>query len=82
MQFTTGNLSRCAGNGHYELPITVSGNTKTLRFTRDQLRGEPAEDMAQAVDAILARLRSAAKEANATTLAQVRAAVESKTFKV
>lgn len=82
MQFTTGNLSRCAGNGHYELPITVSGNTKTLRFTRDEFEGEPPADAEQARDAILGRLRSAAKEANANTWVQFQAAVESKTFKV
>lgn len=82
MQFTTGQLTRCSGGGHYELPATVGGSTKTLRFTRDEFQGEPPEDAEAARDAILSRLRSAAKEANASTWAQVQTAVESKSFKV
>lgn len=85
MTFTTGNtLARESGAScsHLTLAITIGGNTRTLRFTLDELQGEPPASVEQAKEWILARLRSAAKEAGAATFAQVRSALESKTFQI
>lgn len=46
------------------------------------MQGDPPADRAQARDAILDRVRSAIKEANATTFAQAQAAVVGNTYKV
>lgn len=83
MQFDTGTLGRCqVGGSHYTLPITILGVTKTMSFTLDDLQGDPPADIQEARIAILDRLRSAAKEAGATTFAQLGTAINSKTFKV
>lgn len=79
MQFDTGTLTRCAGGNHYKLPIVIGGATKTLEFTKDDLEGEPPATVAEARLDILTRLRSAAKEAGATTFSQTKTAIENKT---
>ena len=85
MTFSTGDTLAREGGGsckHLKLPITISGVTRTLRFTVDELQGDPPADIAEARTAILDRLRSAAKEAGASTLTQLKTALESKTFQV
>lgn len=79
----SGTITRCAGQNHYEVPITFSGGQQaTLRVTLADLQFDPPEDIAQARELLIARLRSAGKEANAATFAQWRAALETKTFKL
>jgi len=80
--FTTDTLSRCAGNNHVAVDVTIGATTRTLRFTLSELQGEPPDTLEEARREILDRLRSAAKEANATTWAQLQAALNNKTFKV
>lgn len=85
MTFTTGDtLAREGGGGckHLTLPITIGGVTRSLRFTMDELADEPPASIEEARRDILDRLRSAAKEANANTFAELRTALQSKTFKV
>jgi len=83
MTFTVGTLTRCAGQNHYAVTLTfASGATATLRFNRGDLDLDPAADVSAAREAILDRLRSAGKEAGASTFAQWRTALETKTFKV
>lgn len=83
MQFTTGaTLSRCAGNNHLAIDVTVGGITKALRFTLGELQGEPPDTLEEVRREVLDRLRSAAKEANATTFTQLRTALEAKTFRI
>lgn len=81
MQLTTGTATRCSGGGHYQLPVTIGGVERTLHFTREDLERN-FSDMEGAREAILDRLRSAIKEAGATTLVQIRNAISSKTFHV
>jgi len=77
--FTVNSLTRCPGQNHYHLTVTAGGGgTFTLDFVRADLATDPAEHP----DAVLVRLRSAVKEAGATTWAQVQAAVVGKTFQV
>jgi hypothetical protein len=81
MTFTTGTLTRCAGGNHYYLPIVIGGVTKILPFNKDDLVVDLADfDAAKA--AVLARVRSAAKEAGVNTFAQAVAVVSGKTFQV
>jgi hypothetical protein len=82
MTFSTGTLSRCAGGSHFELPITIGGVTRTLSFSRDEFIGDPPADISAAREAILSRLRSAAKEAGASTLPQIQAAIGSISFQI
>lgn len=81
MTFTVNTISRCAGNNHYTINVTIGGNTSDVQAT--------AADMAvdfvsweEARQAGLDRLRSAIKEANAGTFAQVKTALEGKVFKL
>lgn len=84
MTFTTGpTLSRCQVGGiHYELDVTINSVTRILKCTADEFQQDPPAELEAGREAILDRLRSAVKEANATTFAQIRAAVENKTFKI
>ena len=84
MVFTTGTISTCAGGNHLSLPITISGNTRTLNFTMDELRGDPPANLAEAREAILTRLRSAVKEfvTGSPTSLEVQLAINNKTFQV
>lgn len=79
MQFNTGTATRCSGGSHYQLPVTVNGVERTLHFTADDM-GRDFSDLEGAREAVLDRLRSAIKEAGATTLIQIRNAISSKTF--
>jgi hypothetical protein len=86
MNFSTGAVSREGGAGcnHFIIPITLqSGLAGNIRFTLDEFQGDPPDSIIEAKDRILDRLRSAAKEANATTFAQISTAISNKTgFKV
>lgn len=82
MTFTTGTLTRCSGGNHYSLQVTIAGNVRTFKFDSTELQADPPADIAEARAAILTRLVSAAKEAGANTFAEVKTAIESKTFKV
>lgn len=77
-QFTVTNLTRCAGQNHYDLTITVGGQSRTITLTRSDLALEP-EDFK---DAFLHRIRSAVKEAGANTFAQAQAALVGQTFQI
>lgn len=68
----------CAGGNHVHLTVTVGGRTRNFSLTRDDLALDGDEIEAAAVS----RIRSAVKEAGATNLAQIKAALEGKAFKV
>ena len=83
MTFTVNSLSRCSGQSHYTANITFqSGPTVDLVFALADLQLDPFADVTESRQTILDRLRSAAKEANAVTFAQAKAALEGQTFKV
>ena len=62
MRFQIGTITQCAGGNHRHIPITVGGVTRTLSVTRSDLQVEPNESE----EAIIARIRSALKEGDAT----------------
>lgn len=81
MTVLVNTLTRCAGNNHYTINLTVGGVTLDIHATA----GEMAVDFAtieDAIEAAKARFRSAIKEANAGNFTQSRAALEGKTFKL
>lgn len=84
MQFTTGTLTRCSpSGGHYHIEVTSGGVTKEIHFTAEEMSSELADDTYEELrERVLHRLRSAAKEAGATTFAQGRTAVSNKTFHI
>lgn len=82
MTFSIGTLTRCAGQAHYHVPITIGGVTRVLETTVTELQAAAPEGHAEAREAIVSRLRSALLEVNATTFAQSRTALEGKTFEV
>jgi len=77
MTFSISAISTCAGGGHLEIQGTFGGRDRTLRFHRSELAID--EDVETA---LIARLRSAVKEAGASTPAQIRSAIEGKTFEI
>jgi hypothetical protein len=81
--FTINSITRCAGGGHYDVTITLgNGQSGTLHTTKDELAGDPPASIAEARDAVLDRIRSALKEANAATWANIQSALVGQTFKV
>lgn len=83
MEIQTGVATQCSGGGHYHLPVTIGGETFTLVFDRADLQNDPDEPRGeQARERLLHRVRSAIKEAGATTPAQARTAISNKTFHV
>lgn len=74
-------MTRCAGNNHFELPVTIGGVTVTMNLTPDDMAVDFAS-REEAKEALVARIRSAVKEANASTFAQVRSALDGMTFKL
>ena len=83
MQFTIGTITRCAGGNHYHIPLTFGGGqTVTFEVQRSELDFEPPANKDEAREKILDRIVSAVKESGATTLAQVKNALEGNTYKV
>lgn len=82
MQFTIGDITRCGGNGHYQVPVTVGAVTKTIHTSLAELQQAAPGTIEEARDAIIGRIRSALLEANAATFAQAQAALEGNTFEV
>jgi hypothetical protein len=74
-----GGLSACSAGGHVNIQASINGSP--LR-TFIVARSDFALDDLGAEQLVLARLKSAAKEAGATTGAQIKAALEGKTFQV
>lgn len=79
--FSVGTITRCPGQNHYFVPITVSGVTKTIVIDQSEL----ATDFASLDDArerVIDRLRSARKEAGAGNFAQTKTALEGKSYQL
>jgi hypothetical protein len=71
----------CDGTGHVKITGTVKGVAVTRSYLRSELTEDP-EDQDELEEKVLTRLISAVKEANATTLQQIRNALIGPTFKV
>jgi hypothetical protein len=83
MTFTVNSLTRCAGQSHYVLNITVTGGpTGDVRVDTNELGFEPLADLGETRQGLVGRCRSAGKEANAGTFAQWQAALVGKSFKL
>jgi hypothetical protein len=82
--FQVGTITRCAGQNHYQVPLTIGGQQFVLHTTKQEVEAAgPAnwQDPA-AKDAVLARLKSAILESGAVTFAQIRTALEGNTYKI
>lgn len=82
MEFSAGLPVACAGGEHIEIPITVNGETRTLKTTRSEILAEIPDDPDEQRIAILRRLISRCKEQNATTPVQIRNAIDGFTGRV
>lgn len=84
MIITTGTLTACAGGEHLELPVTVNGVQRTMRFTKTEFLEAGPDTHDEIREAMKFRLRSAVLEATTGTPTplQVRNAVSGKTFEV
>jgi hypothetical protein len=78
MTIVVTSISRCAGLNHVTVTGTVNGAALTQTFLRSDLDLDPSDVR----DAVVTRLRSAVKEAGATTPAQISTALTGKTFQV
>jgi hypothetical protein len=87
MKFTVGTLTRCAGQGHIDIPCTVTepaqfaGMVVVLKVNAGDLDLE-RPTLEELKDLMLQRCVSAKKEANASSFAQVRTALEGKTLAI
>lgn len=82
MTFHVNLLSRCSASGiHYPLEVVIGAQTHVIEMTKDDMELDFATKD-DAKEAIIARVRSAVKEANATTFAQAKVALEGKDFKL
>jgi hypothetical protein len=80
--FSITTITRCSGGGnHVTMVGTVNGVATTEHFTVQELTTSP-ETPEEKRTAAIQRMRSAVKEANATTPAQIRNALEGKTFEI
>jgi len=86
MVLTTGTGSVCGSNGHFHLPVTLTGGAEaTLHVSREELVGEPLSNNPDEVrERLICRLRSAIKESTVgvPTLGEIAAAVNNKTFEI
>lgn len=81
MTILVGTITRCQGQNHYHVPVTINGSiSRTIVVEQSEL-GIDFEEVS-AKDRIVDRLRSAKKEANANTFQQTRTALEGKTFQI
>jgi len=78
MTFTINTVSLCGGGNHAVLNVTIAGVARNVTVPKTDFALDPDDTDIAA----LARVRSAIKEANASTLAQIKTAVEGKTFKI
>ena len=82
MQFTVNSLTRCGGQGHWTVIITVAGEQHRIETTPAEMQFDPGENINETRQRVLERLRSASKEAGAATFAQARTALEGKTYQL
>lgn len=81
MTFLVNSLTRCAGQNHYTVNVTIGGTTLDVQVTLQDM-GVDFATWEDAKQAGIARLRSAGKEANAVSFAQWQTALVGKTFKL
>ncbi len=82
MNVHVNTITRCSANGlHYPIEVVIAGVTYVIEATKADMDLDYATKDA-ARDAIIARCRSAVKEANATTFAQIQTALTNKDFKL
>ncbi len=81
MEFTVNSLTRCAGQNHYVVTVTLeSAVVRTFNVLKDEVFDSPTPDEVR--DRGIVRLRSAIKEAAAVTFAQAQAAIVGNTYRV
>lgn len=78
MTFTITTIALCPAGGHVIINGTVAGQARQFVISKSDFALDP--DSRE--EAVISRLRSAIKEAGASTLVQIKAAVEGKTFQV
>lgn len=81
MTFLVGTITRCAGQNHYDVPVTIGGTVFHIPVLQDDLATD-FQGITDAANRIVDRLRSAKKEANAVTFAATKTALEGKTFQI
>lgn len=79
MTFTVTGLSRCIGNNHVHVTLQIGQQAHELTILRSDLDLDNHEEIREAV---VSRLRSAVKEAGASTPAQIQNTLLNQTFQV
>lgn len=82
MLFTIGVITRCAGNNHYHIPVTIGGTTKTVETDLAELQAVKPNTIEEIRTEVVGRIRSALLEANAATFAQAGVALNNKPFHI
>jgi hypothetical protein len=82
MTFTINTLTRCAGQSHWTLNITVAGQPYVIQTTPEEMTFDPLASTPETRLRVLERCRSAAKEASAVTFTQAQTALQGKSFQL
>ena len=83
MTFVINTLTRCGGLTHWTVTLTLPGGAvRTIDTDAEELNIDFPANPEAARQAILSRLRSAAKEAGAANFAQAKVALEGRTFQI
>lgn len=87
MQFVVGTITRCrpnAGAQHFQIPITIGGETHTLHTSPTELQSAGPATFAEGRNRVVERLRSALlEEADVPdTFAELKTALEGRTFSI
>lgn len=82
MTFVISGLTRCTATGsHITISGTIGGTSGTIHMLLSDFTTD-FNDPDEIRDAFVARVRSAVKEAGATTPAQIQTALVGKTFQI
>jgi hypothetical protein len=83
LTFTINSMTRCAGQNHWRITVTLGGGaTHAFDTSVEEMQAAAPDDAGAARDGAVARLRSALLEANANNWTQAQTALVGKTFKI
>ena len=82
MTFTVTSLTRCSGQNHWTLVVTIAGQSYTIQTNPAEIAFDPGANDMETRSRILERCRSATKEGSAATFAAAKTLLEGKSYQL